>query len=127
MNKPRLSRIGARVTNRIDIPLNELVGRPPQDFVSVGLSQLPFAPNTQAFHINRSGQFEKYDLVLQASTTPSPLIDHQSIILDFDLALMNPNMSEWHDLEVELETMNDHLNVIFESCVTDAARELFNR
>ncbi len=127
MAKPKLSRIGSRSTNRIDIPFADLAERLPQDYVNVGFAPLPFSAEVKAFNVQRSGQVDRYTLIMNSSTIVSPLIDHQSLLLDIDLGLEAFALSDWAELAVELDLMNDKLNEIFEACVTDLSRELFNR
>lgn len=127
MGKPRLSRLGSRALNRIDIPIAEIEGRSPQAYVNVGMGDPPFHAQVKAFNAQRTGNVGRYDLQMTAATTISPLIDHQSIVFDVDLSLANPPSANWDELAQELDLMNDQLNDIFEACVTDLSRAIFNR
>jgi uncharacterized protein (TIGR04255 family) len=63
-------------------------------------------------------------LVLTQAIVPPPEVGMVSIVLDIDLFCPNNPAGDDDDLWKLLERLHERKNQIFESCITDAAREL---
>jgi uncharacterized protein (TIGR04255 family) len=122
-----LSRIGVRYVNRIDIPVQrgEIID------VDKYLNLRPNAPNLggpmSAFtvQINRPLGVDDCQLLLTSATVPSPLLGFASFLLDLDVSRESNLPWRPEDVMDLLDLMRGHKNQIFESCVTDEARKLF--
>jgi uncharacterized protein (TIGR04255 family) len=120
-----LSRIGVRYINRIDIPTMAKIAL--DDYFTF----LPQMPKTldngiEHFAMNVLVPLGKDDLkvVLNAGSTQSPLIGHQSLILDLDVALNSNLPKEEAGLWAFIDRMRDRKNEVFETCITDKTRAL---
>jgi uncharacterized protein (TIGR04255 family) len=125
----RTSRVSTRSVNRIDIPV-ELDGQIDlSKYFRVGLS-LPdyattmalqnFVVNCSLLHAN--GQFIN---VLQFAAIPSPLIDHLSFTVDVDVATIGAVPRHEDRLWELIGCLRSYKNDLFESCITDDTRKLF--
>jgi uncharacterized protein (TIGR04255 family) len=123
----KIARIGVRYINRIDIPL---AGKPIElsDYIRFYLEvpQPPFPPIDQQFSqavFSVAGR----KIVLNTGTVPSPLIGYGSVALDIDIAC-DTNVPQTDDEILSyLETVRDQKNMLFEACITDRARALFEQ
>jgi uncharacterized protein (TIGR04255 family) len=121
-----VGRIGIRYINRIDIPT---LGRIELgDYLTVQPS-LPrlldtgiqhFAMNTM-IPLGKEGQ----RLVLNAGSVASPIIGNQSLILDLDVSCETNIPEDDVGLWTLIATMRDQKNQVFEACITDKTRALF--
>jgi len=66
-------------------------------------------------------------VIVNASTIPSPLIDHASLLLDIDLFREQALPQKDEDIWELFGLLRRQKNVLFESFITDRARELFDR
>lgn len=129
--KLRLSRIGVRYINRIDIPIKERKGIRLEDYLTV-VPQYPEPSlikvlTNYTMQITGSFSAENFQIVVNTNVTRSPLIDHLSVILDIDLSpqdsLPQSDDNIWH----LVDEIREHKNNAFEMCITDLTRELFSR
>jgi uncharacterized protein (TIGR04255 family) len=123
-----IGRIGLRYVNRIDIPLREgdivnaedylnFVPRSPSDFTE------PMA--TYLIQTQRPLGVDDCSFRVISTTVPSPLINTVSLALDLDV-FRESNIPKREDELWELiDRIRVHKNFVFESCVTDRARALF--
>lgn len=121
-----IKRIGVRYINRLDIP----VSGPTLDFsqyVNIypkipGIlgPNLKYAMQTQ-FPINEL----KSTLILNTAVVPSPLLDHMSLVIDQDIVREVDSPQKDESLYSFLNEVHEKKNTVFESCITDKARELF--
>ena len=123
-----LTRIGLRYINRIDIPAPTGVLISHIDYLGVGISDLPFAHGplgTMSFNLATTVDDGCFGLVLNCGRVAAPLIDQVSLLFDIDVSseINVPRSREamWD----QLGEMRQLKNQIFESCVTDQARSLF--
>jgi uncharacterized protein (TIGR04255 family) len=123
-----ISRIGVRYINRIDIPvsgpriqLEDYITFQPRVPPSLDTGIIHFAMNT----VVPLGQ-DNLMLVLNAGSTPSPIIGYQSLILDLDLSRELDLPSNDTDLWVFINTMRARKNEVFEACITDRTRALLS-
>ena len=64
-------------------------------------------------------------VTLNSASVLSPLLGHNAILLDIDVAMEpNPPQND-EDVFVLLNKMRAKKNATFEACLTDRARELF--
>jgi uncharacterized protein (TIGR04255 family) len=126
----RITRIGARFVNRIDVP-NELFQRtggwssfvrsqpsvPPE----VAIVDGPYYMNLQTTYAGN----RDIKLILQTGVVNPVLIDHQSLQLDVDVAYESGVPQRVDELWGMFANLRLAKNAIFETCITDTARELF--
>jgi uncharacterized protein (TIGR04255 family) len=127
-----LARIGVRYVNRIDIPLANpaalidvdsylnVTPRSPEE-----LSPMPMSGFTM--QIVRPLGVDDCTLVLNSATVPSPLIGFASLALDLDIIRETNIPRRDEDLWGLVNRIRDYKNQVFESCITDQARALFDR
>jgi uncharacterized protein (TIGR04255 family) len=123
-----VSHIGVRYINRIDVPTAENLF----DYVNLRPQVAPFKVNEGSIKEYSSSlvyNIATDDLTarLVAATGASPLVSHRSIIVDIDVFRANNLPRRPDDMWALLERMRDHKNTIFETCITDRARELFEQ
>jgi uncharacterized protein (TIGR04255 family) len=120
-----IERIGVRYINRIDVPT---LGR-----FNLGeyLNFLPAMPRSldngiEHFAMNAVVPVGKDELklVLNAGSTPSPLIGYQSLIVDLDVFRDTNLPTDEPDLWKLIDQIRPHKNDVFESCITDKTRAL---
>jgi len=124
-----LSCVSTRYINRIDIPVDINGGVDIHKYFDAGLSLPPITQTMalQEFQFNCSllDATGQYKYILQFSSTPSPLIDHVSFIIDIDVATIGPaiiNEDKAWDL---IGSLRKQKNDLFESCIKPETRELF--
>lgn len=127
-----LSRIGVRYINRVDIPEKNGENISLFDYVRFH----PQAPEglTDNVHITEYYSHVIYPIPedgfavkLVAASAVSPLISHKSLILDIDVFRDHDLPRKVDEVWKQLSIMRDRKNMIFEICVTNKARELFDR
>lgn len=124
-----LSSVSTRYVNRIDIPVDINGSVDIHEYFNAGLS-LPSSVQTMALQdfqftcslLHASGQ---YRYLLQFSSTPSPLIDHVSFIIDIDVATIGSVIVNEDTVWDLIGSLRKHKNDLFESCITAETRELF--
>src|SRR5580704_3737062 len=122
-----ISRIGVRYLNRIDVPSES--GRVKvEDYITV----FPVVPGTverpmaqYVMQVVAPIGADQCQMVLNTATVPSPLIGHSSFILDLDVYREASLPKRDDELWALTERMRGYKNDLFESLVTDRARELF--
>lgn len=120
--------IGVRYINRIDVPIeNGIIEE--SEFLNV----YPRTPTSFGYLHGYGVQARLYvddidcNLNITSSAVPSPLIGHGSFLLDIDVfKTSNPpqNDREIHEL---LNRIRVKKNETFEACITNRARELFQK
>ena len=123
-----ISRIGVRYMNRIDIPVAGPIVEN-EAFLNV-YPKMPdvFGP-LAAYAIQAVVPIEELGckLTLNSGAIPSPILNHASFILDQDIAKeIDPPQSDDAIYEL-LSKIRIQKNKVFEACITDRARELFNK
>jgi uncharacterized protein (TIGR04255 family) len=124
----KISRVGVRYINRIDVPISgEVVEH--EDYLYV-YPMLPavLGPVT-AYGLQ--AQLPIADLgcklTINSSSVPSPLLGHMSFLLDIDTARDEDAPQNDEGVCELLNQIRDKKNQIFEACISDRARELFQR
>jgi uncharacterized protein (TIGR04255 family) len=126
--KRTVSRIGVRFINRIDVPGALKREIDPQEYLAIGVA-LPKVEWGSMKHyfvqVARSLDQDGCSITINTGTTPSPLIGHQSIVLDIDIyndSSVPQREGAW-DLIMRIRELK---NRVFEASITDAARALFD-
>jgi uncharacterized protein (TIGR04255 family) len=121
----KITRVGVRYINRIDIPMDD-----PVVYEEQFLNVYPRIPEVLGPMMQYSVQTQSYIsdiecvLTLNSSVVPSPLIGHRSFVIDLDIGKDSPpqNDADIYDLINRIRVAK---NRVFEACITDRARELF--
>jgi uncharacterized protein (TIGR04255 family) len=122
-----VTRIGVRFVNRIDIPILGLIEL--DDYITFQPTLPPVLDKgIRHFAMNASVPLGKdnLNLVLNAGSTPSPIIGRQSLILDLDVSRALDLPGNDTDLWASIESMRDRKNEVFEACITDRTRALLS-
>jgi uncharacterized protein (TIGR04255 family) len=126
MDYRKISRIGVRYINRIDIPVSGTIVEHEQY-----LNLYPHLPeafgNVRGYGVQAQVVLPDIDcmLILNSLSVPSPLLGHAAFIVDQDIANeINPPQSDEAIYEL-LNRVRTKKNEIFEACITPRARELF--
>jgi len=123
-----IERIGLRYINRIDIPeqdgqvqfsryLNPRVAFPTTEWGEPGayFVQLTFPRAARGLA-----------LIINTGTVVSPILHYQSVLLDIDVVAEKLDLIRDERIWELATAMRGEKNRVFESCITDAAREMFN-
>jgi len=124
----KVSRVGIRYINRIDIPNPSNSPVTISDYLNV-YARLPATdtPPITNFALNAVGPLGKDDFVviLNASSAPSPLLNTISFIVDLDISREKDLPQNEDEMWSLINRVRAYKNDIFEACVTDRARVLF--
>jgi len=124
-----ITRIGVRYINRVDIPnqKGEIVHE--DQYVNIYPQQPENLNPVNRYAIQSQLDLKdiKAVLTLNSAVIPSPLKDHSSIVVDQDIAKEIDVPQSAKDIVDYLEIVRTKKNSVFESCITDKARELFNK
>ena len=121
----KIIRIGVRYINRIDIPSSE-----PVVYEEQFLNVYPHIPEVLGPMTQYAVQAQLpivdigCNLTLNSSVVPSPLLDHRSFVIDQDIGKDNPPQNDDGIYQL-LKQIRATKNRVFEACITDRARELF--
>ncbi len=125
---PKIRRVGVRYINRVDIPISSGGRIEYEDYLKI-FPQLPDneIPVLSQYAMQIVVPLENnMSLLLNSATVPSPLLNHVSYILDIDISKeITESISEKEVWDL-IDDMRYHKNRIFESSVTDKAKELFS-
>ena len=119
-----VSRIGVRYINRIDIPIVNSVAEH-QRYLNV----FPHVPDLLsplgAFAVQTISSFDdiKCRLTLNSAVIDSPILNHQSFILDLDIAREIDIPQADKDIFLLLEAIRLKKNQVFEACISQRARD----
>lgn len=125
----KISRIGVRFINRIDIPAARGAEVKISDYLRVH-PETPAVMRIASYAMQVSGQLEEDEcrcVINSSLVLPPPLVDHASIILDIDVSRSADAPQRDDEIWSLIDRIRVHKNRIFEESVTDKARELFNR
>lgn len=127
VGRQKLTRIGMRYVNRLDIPVtsqDEPWNR--AEYLNVGVDIPSFGHPLTGFvaqSFTRIGR-ERFGLNLTASTMQPVLLDHGALVLDIDVYADVDVPQRDADIWTLMEALRSYKNQVFEACITDAAREL---
>lgn len=128
----KIVRVGMRYVNRLDIPAPQGTSIDPGDWLNLGLYFSE--PGTFPGEVSGYTVAAFFPLTneisssVRSGTTEAQLIDHSSLLLDIDLfvtgryAPKNDN-----DLWELCGRLHEQKNALFERCITDNARTLFDK
>lgn len=122
-----IQRVGVRYINRLDIPGEGVVNE--EEYLSLypKAPDLDWGPmSNYVVQMTRPLNVDGCRVNINSGATPSPLMAHQSILLDIDVYAAGLNLRRDDELWDLVGKIRGHKNRIFESCVTDKARALFN-
>jgi uncharacterized protein (TIGR04255 family) len=121
-----ISRIGVRYINRIDIPM--LYRHVEHETYLNVYPRLPdIIGQVGGYAVQAVSWFEDIGckLALNSAVVPAPILDHASFIVDQDIIReIDPPQSEKAIFQL-LNQIRTKKNAVFEACVTDRARKLF--
>jgi uncharacterized protein (TIGR04255 family) len=128
-NSSSISRLGVRYINRLDVPIERAANLD----LSVYLNFSPKVPNFSSksitgFVVQATVPTEQDSWSVSLTSTvlnPPPLINTTSILLDIDLFRTEQIPGRDEDLWECIESVRALKNSVFESCITDATRRLF--
>jgi uncharacterized protein (TIGR04255 family) len=123
----KISRIGVRFINRIDIPAAGGEEVKISDYLRVH-PEAPAVKRMVSYAMQMAGPLEEDDcrFVINSSLVPPPLVDHASVILDIDVSRAGDPPQKDDEIWALIDRIRVHKNQVFEESVTDKARELFN-
>lgn len=124
----KVTRLATRYINRIDIPNPSKEPVETNDYVFIEPAVPKVFPLLGGFNIRYVGLIP--DMSMQCnvigSTVKSPIIDHESVVLDIDLYKDKDLPQREDELWEVLEVLHMKKNEIFESFITEKARSLFS-
>jgi len=126
----KVVRIGVRYVNRIDIPTDPGALRNLENYLTVFPNLPPgqFAPMT-AYNIQVVRPFlvDNCNIIINSGLIPSPLLNHMSLVLDIDVGCDSHIPIKDADMWELITRMRAHKNEIFEGCITDESRRIFDQ
>jgi uncharacterized protein (TIGR04255 family) len=127
LGNPQLVRVGVRYINRIDVPAPGPIRV--EDFLRFfpHLADRDEQMSNYAMQVVLPIAGGAYNATLNSATVPSPMIGHHSFIVDIDISREGNLPRKLDALLGLLEEIREHKNQIFESCITDQSRALFDR
>lgn len=126
----KLSRVGVRFINRIDVPGALKIEIDPSDYVSASpsLPRLNWKPlKRYLMQVARPEESARAGITINTGTIQSPLVGYLSILLDIDVFRESDIPGDEESLWMMIENFRNDKNEIFESSITDASRALFNQ
>jgi uncharacterized protein (TIGR04255 family) len=129
INRSDIVRLGARYINRIDVPNKAFPEKTSVSFLRVGIAT-PKELSTTIGPYSLSASFQEVStganiFIQSAIIQPPPLIEHVSLLLDIDASIEADIPSRVEAMWTLAETLRKAKNTVFEACVTDHARRLF--
>jgi uncharacterized protein (TIGR04255 family) len=126
----KIQRLGVRYINRIDIPFGEGHKVDVEDYLKV----VPKYPEPEVivsferYTMQITSRFgkENFALIINSSIVPSPLVEHLSVVFDIDIGFTDDVPQRDDQIWEVFGVMRKEKNRIFEACITDKARGLFN-
>ncbi len=122
----QISRIGVRYINRIDIPAKAPVTEHEQ-FLNIYPKMPDILNPLEAYAMQASVTLKDINcqLTINTARVPSPLLEHVSFVIDTDIfSDKNPPQSD-SDLIKLLNNIRTTKNQVFEACISQPARSLF--
>lgn len=125
----KITRVAVRYINQLNLPGNRVE---PEDYLNV----YPYVSNKLPDELRSIGPFllnlqlQQHDLkgvlVLNQALTPPKKPDTISIVLDFDLYVDRPPVTNEQELWEFFEKLRRRKNQYFEACITDKTRGLIS-
>ena len=122
----KISRIGVRYINRIDIPAEGAVVEY-EKYINIYPNMPDILQPTSSYALQAAVQLVDINCLLKinSAVVPSPLLNHTSFIIDQDIAKEVDQPQNDNDIYELLGKIRTAKNAIFEACISDRARELF--
>ena len=122
----KIERMGMRYINRLDVPLIDNIARH-EDFLTLQIQLPPEYPLTIGYSLNARLPLHDVKCVanVNSGTAPSPVPGHAAFTLDIDVIRVIDLPNKDTDIIELLHEMRGAKNQLFESLITDAARERF--
>lgn len=123
-----IARIGVRFINRIDIPKSDSLIHE-DEYLNIYPKHPKNLDPLLSYAIHSQTELSNINsiLTLNSAVVPSPLPKHISIVIDQDISREVEPPQNTEDIINFLNEVRTEKNSVFESCITDKARELFNR
>jgi len=119
----KIEQVRMRYINRMDIPVAELNI---ETYLRIAPVMPPELTDMDAFTMQVGIPLDNcLKATISTASVPSPLVDHLSLLLDIDLSQESDIPQSDDGLFALLDKMRERKNMIFEACITDTARELF--
>jgi uncharacterized protein (TIGR04255 family) len=124
-----LKRVGIRYINRIDVPIKQAQAIDTERYLRFGPRVPDFSPhplNGFLVQATRPTVLEHWSVsVTSTVVSPPPLINLASMTLDIDIFRTEQIPGRDGELWDRIEQVRELKNAIFEACITDEARKLF--
>jgi uncharacterized protein (TIGR04255 family) len=122
----KISRVGMRYVNRLDLPPEGDVVRN-EDYLLFFPSIPSQFGNTDQFFLNVTLRRPNIGgvVIINSGITPTPVENRLGVLFDQDLVAQSDIPRDTAALYTLLNNMRAEKNTIFETCVTDKARALF--
>lgn len=120
----RLTRIGLRALNRIDVPKAEFEKNGFLHYISASIQVPGWDSVSLNFSFQLLGENSGFRTLIGTSLMESPLIDHQGVFVDIDVGREVDVPQGWNDIADVLEAMHSIRDRGFESMLSDASRGL---
>jgi uncharacterized protein (TIGR04255 family) len=123
----KLVRVGLRFVNRVDVPIDANVTES-SHYLTFSADIPPKLGPVAAYAVQAQFPPDHNGLkvTLNSGLIPSPLPDRISLLLDQDIALEQDVPQRDDEIVSLLGAMREKKNLVFEVCITDRARGLFN-
>jgi uncharacterized protein (TIGR04255 family) len=123
----KISRIGVRYINRIDIPSisGQIINY--EQYINIYPHLPTLIPNVQGYGVQVIVDMPDIScrMTLNSLTAPSPLLGHGGFIIDQDIYNEQTPPQNDDDIYTFLNVVRVKKNDVFEACITSRARELF--
>jgi uncharacterized protein (TIGR04255 family) len=122
----KILRIGMRYVNRIDVPLLDNVARH-EDYLTIQIQLPEEYPLTLGYSLNARLPLEELKAFanIASGTMESPVPGQAAFLLDIDIVRVVDLPTKDPDIMDLLGAMRDAKNRLFQSFITEAARERF--
>lgn len=122
-----INQIGVRYINRLDIPVSGPIVEFSQ-YVNIYPKIPRILGNNSSYAIQVKIPMDelKCMLALNTAVVESPLLNHMSLVIDQDIVRMVELPQNDEEIYSFLNEVHTKKNIVFESCITDKAREIFN-
>jgi uncharacterized protein (TIGR04255 family) len=124
-----ITHVSTRYINRVDVPVNNKGGVDLHDYFRAGLSLPPFSQVLALESFNLScaltDSHNVHKFVLNLGAIQSPLIDYLSFLIDIDCVTIDQTPKKDADIWKIVGSLRQCKNDMFESCITDRTRALF--
>ncbi|HTY66720.1 MAG TPA: TIGR04255 family protein [Alphaproteobacteria bacterium] len=128
VGRQQITRIATRYINRLDIPFSADGRVDPSNYMTVGPGLPSGLPTPGGYNVlvNFAWPEPRVRVNLITASVPPAIIGHGSFALDIDVYLDAGVPQKDADLWAYMDRLRDVKNAIFERCITDAARAIFD-